>query len=94
MLHNHPGSSFIKRLFDPNHHLSISTYPYHTIHNIAANTAAPATKAPKGFCATPALVVCVAGLDVEALAAAAEVAALVLLATGAGVCFTSNISSA
>ncbi|TKA48851.1 hypothetical protein B0A54_00927 [Friedmanniomyces endolithicus] len=87
MLHNHPGSSLIKRLFDPNHHLSISTYPYHTIHNIAASTAAPATRAPRGFCAAAALVVCVAGLDVEALAAATEVAALVLLATGAGVCF-------
>ncbi|KAK0938133.1 hypothetical protein LTR29_010244 [Friedmanniomyces endolithicus] len=90
MLHNHPGSSLIKRLFDPNHHLSISTYPYHTIHNIAASTAAPATRAPRGFCAAAALVVCVAGLDVEALAAATEVAALVLLATGAGVCFRSD----
>ncbi|KAK1813774.1 hypothetical protein LTR12_011828 [Friedmanniomyces endolithicus] len=94
MLHNHPGSSLIKRLFDPNHHLSISTYPYHTIHNIAASTAAPATRAPRGFCAAAALVVCVAGLDVEALAAATEVAALVLLATGVGVCFRSDVSSA
>ncbi|KAK1821760.1 hypothetical protein LTR12_003809 [Friedmanniomyces endolithicus] len=82
-LYNRPGSSFIKRLFDDTQRISTPTSPHCTHHNIA-------TKAPKGFCATAALVVCVAGFEVEALAAATEVAALVLLATGAGVCSTRN----